>query len=371
MGPSPSADMVGSIIGVDGEEFKPRSILRKEAASAATAATARPQGGAQEEDSTYRLEIVWRNVLVFVYLHIAAVYGGYLMLTAAKWYTVAWAVWLHLYGGFGITGGAHRLWAHRSYKAKWPLRVIAAIAQTIAVQNDIFEWSRDHRVHHKFSETDADPHNARRGFFFAHVGWLLCKKHPEVKRRGAGVDVSDLLEDPVVVFQRKFYVPLVALFCFSLPALVPWYFWGESLKTAFFVASIFRYCLTLNVTWLVNSAAHLWGNHPYDKNINPAENISVAMLTWGEGWHNYHHTFPWDYKAAELGDYSLNLTTAGIDMFSRMGLAYDLKTVPEKMIRARVERTGDGSHPFCFEDSQFAKDSTDKELISDISSKEE
>jgi len=90
MGPSPSADMVGSIIGVDGEEFKPRSILRKEAASATTAATARPQGGAQEEDSTYRLEIVWRNVLVFVYLHIAAVYGGYLMLTAAKWYTVAW-----------------------------------------------------------------------------------------------------------------------------------------------------------------------------------------------------------------------------------------------------------------------------------------
>merc|ERR1712071_322796 len=133
----------GIIIGVDGEEFKPRSILRKEAASATTAATARPQGGAQEEDSTYRLEIVWRNVLVFVYLHIAAVYGGYLMLTAAKWYPVAWAVWLHLYGGFGITGGAHRLWAHRSYKAKWPLRVIAAIAQTIAVQNDIFEWSRD------------------------------------------------------------------------------------------------------------------------------------------------------------------------------------------------------------------------------------
>lgn len=70
-------------------------------------------------------------------------------------------------------------------------------------KNDIYEWSRDHRVHHKFSETDADPHNARRGFFFAHVGWLLCKKHPEVIRRGKTIDMSDVLQDPIVAFQRK------------------------------------------------------------------------------------------------------------------------------------------------------------------------
>ena len=76
----------------------------------------------------------------------------------------------------------------------------------LLLQNDIYEWSRDHRVHHKFSETDADPHNARRGFFFAHVGWLLCKKHPQVKERGKTVDMSDLLQDPIVVYQRK-YLP--------------------------------------------------------------------------------------------------------------------------------------------------------------------
>jgi len=261
MGQTPSADMVGSMIGVEEEDqFKPRPIMRK------------PIPEEKQEDSAskdpskeYRLEIVWRNVMVFVYLHVAAVYGLYLLVTVAKWPTVAFTVWLHLFGGFGITGGAHRLWAHRSYKAKWPLRVLAAIAQTVAVQNDIFEWSRDHRVHHKFSETNADPHNAKRGFFFAHVGWLLCKKHPEVKRRGVTVDVSDLLADPIVRFQRRFYLPLILLLCFALPAIVPWYFWGESLKTAFFCASIFRYILTLNVTWLVNSAAHIWGPHPYDK----------------------------------------------------------------------------------------------------------
>jgi len=286
----------------------------------------------------------------------AGVYGAYLMVTRASWYTIAWAAWLYLYGGFGITGGAHRLWAHRTYKAKWPLRVLAAIAQTVAGQNDIYEWSRDHRVHHKFSETDADPHNARRGFFFAHVGWLLCKKHRDVKRRGAAVDVSDLLQDPVVRFQRKFYVPLLVLCCFVLPALVPCYLWGESLQTAFFVASMFRYCWTLNATWLVNSAAHLWGNHPYDVHINPVENKCVSVLTWGEGWHNYHHTFPCDYKAAELGDYSLNVTTAVIDMFAALGLAYDLKTVSHNVIRARVQRTGDGTHPsFSMQDSHVTQ----------------
>ncbi|KAK4002430.1 hypothetical protein OUZ56_004258 [Daphnia magna] len=302
------------------------------------------------------VQIVWRNVLIFIYLHVAALYGFYLCFTAAKLPTLVWAFALFVFGGFGITGGAHRLWAHRCYKAKLPLRVFAAVGQTLALQNDIYEWSRDHRVHHKFSETDADPHNARRGFFFAHVGWLLCKKHPEVIRRGKTVDVSDLLQDPVVFYQRKFYIPLVLIFCFAMPTVVPWYYWGESLTTAFFVASIFRYVITLNVTWLVNSAAHMWGNHPYDKGINPAENRFVAFITSGEGWHNYHHVFPWDYKASELGKYSTNTTKAIIDFFAWLGLAYDLKSVPESIIRSRVQRTGDGTHPFTLEDSPHVFD---------------
>lgn len=124
--------------------------------------------------------IVWRNVAIMGYLHMAAVYGLYLCCTSASWKTSALAFILYIFGGLGITAGAHRLWAHRTYKAKFPLRIILGIFNTLAFQNDIYEWSRDHRVHHKFSETDADPHNATRGFFFSHVGWLLCKKHPHV-----------------------------------------------------------------------------------------------------------------------------------------------------------------------------------------------
>ncbi|EDW16357.1 acyl-CoA Delta-9 desaturase [Drosophila mojavensis] len=291
-----------------------------------------------------KLKLVWRNIIAFGYLHLAAVYGAWLIFTSAKWQTIVLAFALYVVSGLGITAGAHRLWAHRSYKAKWPLRVLLVIFNTVAFQDAAYHWARDHRVHHKYSETDADPHNATRGFFFSHIGWLLCKKHPEVKAKGKGVDLSDLRADPVLMFQKKHYFILMPLACFILPTVAPMYFWGESFVNAWFVATMFRWCFILNVTWLVNSAAHKFGGRPYDRFINPSENISVAMLAFGEGWHNYHHVFPWDYKTAEFGKYSLNLTTAFIDFFAKIGWAYDLKSVSPDIIKKRVKRTGDGTH---------------------------
>lgn len=268
--------------------------------------------------------------------------------------------------GLGITAGAHRLWAHRSYKATWQLRLLLTLFNTIAfevsncnlarnvqinvfflyvlfLQDAVMDWARDHRVHHKYSETDADPHNAKRGFFFSHVGWLLCRKHPDVKNKGKGIDLSDLEQDPIVYYQKKYYLILMPLIAFVIPTAIPPYFWNESIKVALFV-NLFRYAWTLNCTWLVNSAAHLFGHKPYDKFINPSENIGVSMLALGEGWHNYHHTFPWDYKTSELGKYSTNFTCIFIDFMAKIGWAYDLKTVPMDMIKKRVERTGDGTH---------------------------
>lgn len=240
-----------------------------------------------------KLKLVWRNIILFVYLHLAAVYGLWLMLTSAMWTTGIFAMALYTVSGLGITAGAHRLWAHRAYKAKWPLRVILCLFNTVAFQDCAIHWARDHRVHHKYSETDADPHNATRGFFFSHIGWLLCRKHPEVIRKGQQLDISDLTADPILRFQRKYYMILMPLFCFILPTLVPMYCWGETLKNAWFVATMFRYTFILNVTWLVNSAAHKWGGKPYDRYISPAENRGVAFFALGEGWHNYHHVFPW------------------------------------------------------------------------------
>lgn len=291
-----------------------------------------------------KMKLVWRNIIAFAYVHIAAIYGLWLMFTSAKWQTIIFAFSLYVASGLGITAGAHRLWAHRSYKAKWPLRVILIIFNTIAFQDAAYHWARDHRVHHKYSETDADPHNATRGFFFSHIGWLLCKKHPEVKAKGKGMDLSDLRTDAILMFQKKYYMLLMPIACFIVPTAIPMYFWNESFLNSWFVATMFRWCFILNVTWLVNSAAHKFGGKPYDKFISPSQNMSVALFAFGEGWHNYHHVFPWDYKTAELGDYSLNLTTAFIDFFAKIGWAYDLKTVSPAIIEKRVKRTGDGTH---------------------------
>ncbi|XP_066251252.1 acyl-CoA Delta-9 desaturase-like [Euwallacea similis] len=287
------------------------------------------------------LDIVWKNVVAFVILHAIAFYGLILVFTSAKWQTCLYACLLYQLGAFGITGGAHRLWSHRAYKAKWPLKLILVICQTLAHQNSVIEWSRDHRVHHKFQETDADPHNAKRGFFFSHMGWLMCKKHKEVKAKGKGIDMSDLYAEPLLRLQHKYFMFLMPSICFILPTLTPMIFWGETFVNSYSL-NIFRYVFCLHSTWLVNSAAHMWGSKPYDKYINPTENRFVSFFAIGEGWHNYHHTFPWDYKAAEFGRLNLSLTI--INLFSKIGWAYDLKTVSKEMIKTRVLRSGDGSH---------------------------
>jgi stearoyl-CoA desaturase (delta-9 desaturase) len=187
----------------------------------------------------YRIEIVWRNVLAMIVLHLAAIYSYYWgVLGIGKWQTIVWFWIIGFFSSLGVLAGSHRLWSHKSYKAKLPLRIILAFLQTLALQNDIYEWSRDHRVHHKYSETDADPHNAKRGFFFAHMGWLLCKKHPEVKEKGKSIDMSDLWADPVVRFQRRFYILLVILIWGVFPVAVPIYFFGEPLMLTIYGNSL-------------------------------------------------------------------------------------------------------------------------------------
>lgn len=102
----------------------------------------------------------------------------------------------------GVTAGAHRLWSHRSYKATMPLQILLMVFLSMANQRAT-HWVRDHRLHHKHSDTDADPHNATRGFLYSHIGWLFVRKHPEVKKRGKQINLSDLFNNPVLIFQHK------------------------------------------------------------------------------------------------------------------------------------------------------------------------
>ncbi|XP_047106150.1 acyl-CoA Delta-9 desaturase-like [Schistocerca piceifrons] len=298
-----------------------------------------------DKQPEYEWRIVWRNVVVFIYLHVATVYGLYLALTAAKWATVYWTVLVGWMATTGVQAGAHRLWAHRSYKAKLPLRLVLAVWNTIAFQNHIYEWVRDHRVHHKFTDTDADPHNSRRGFFFSHIGWLMVRKHPLVREKGRQLDMSDLRQDPVVMWQMRLYPVIMPLFCFVLPAWIPVALWGESGWVSWHLASVLRYTVSLNITWCINSVAHVFGHRPFDKSISATDSLAMGAFGLGEGWHNFHHTFPGDYKAAELGGGAVNATAAFIRLMAALGQAYDLQTVPAEALRARAARTGDGSHP--------------------------
>lgn len=283
--------------------------------------------------------VVWPNVAKFVVLHTLSLFGV-IALPFVKWQTWFFLALLSVISNLGVTAGPHRLWSHKSYKAKLPYRILIMLFNCLSFQNSIYVWVRDHRVHHKFSETDADPHNAKRGFFFAHMGWLMMKKHPEVIKKGSAIDMSDVEEDPVVMFQHKNYYLLGLIFSLIIPTVVPWYFWGESYWYSYLTCGILRYVKTLHDAWLVNSAAHFWGNRPYSKHINPAENWLVSITTVGEGWHNYHHTFPYDYAASEWGA-TINLTTCFIDFCAFLGLVYDRKQVSSAAIDRVRRRLGD------------------------------
>ncbi|XP_011054281.1 PREDICTED: acyl-CoA Delta(11) desaturase-like [Acromyrmex echinatior] len=290
----------------------------------------------------YKMELKWINIITISLLHLFFVYVFFTFKFFENLKTTAWIYGMIVIGGIGVTAGAHRLWTHKAYKAKWQLRIILVVLYASTGMNDIFEWVRDHRVHHKYTDTDADPHNSNRGFFFSHVGWLMMKKHPDVIRKGRHVDMSDIMADPIAAFSVKYFLILKVIFTFLLPVMLPVYGWNETWYRAFVSQVILRYVLLLNFIWCVNSVAHIWGSRPYDAHINPTENQWVSFVAAGEGSHNYHHVFPWDYKTSELCN---STTTDFINFFAKIGWAYDLKEPSQELVKIVVMKKGDGSHP--------------------------
>merc|ERR1712086_1126769 len=275
-----------------------------------------------------------------VFVHTTAALGLKALFTVDfMWQTLLWAYILWPISGLGITAGVHRLWSHRSYNANLGVRVFLMLCNSIANQGSIYHWARDHRVHHKFSETDSDPHNATRGFIFAHIGWLYVKKHPDVIAAGKKLKFDDLAADGAVMFQKKLD-PWFGLFmCFVLPALVAQYGWGETFMNGYWVAGCARYMMVLHFTWLVNSGAHLWGERPYDEASNPAENLWVSIAAIGEGWHNWHHKYPFDYAASEYGvAQQFNPTKLFIDTCAKFGWVTERKRATGIWNREKMKR---------------------------------
>nr|CAD7438738.1 unnamed protein product [Timema bartmani] len=223
-----------------------------------------PRPGAGPISRHFLTDIVWFNAIGFLLMHLAGVAGLYCVIAKARWFTTFWALALVVAGGEGVTIGAHRYYTHRSFKATWFLQLVFVVLQTIAGENCLYIWVRDHRQHHKYSDTNADPHNAKRGFFFSHIGWLMMRKHPDVIAKGKTIDLSDLESDFLVMAQKRWYNFFYVILAVMLPIGPPMAF-GESLSNSIFVCFFFRYIFQLNLTWLVNSAAHLYGTKPYHK----------------------------------------------------------------------------------------------------------
>ena len=291
-------------------------------------------------DMNYRHSYVWQLVVGHAALQVSGLIGIYTAIFHAKLATFIWATCVGLFSGQGITLGAHRCYTHKAYKVTKPIKILLFFLQTMAGQNSIFTWVRDHKLHHTYSDTDADPHNSKRGFFFCHMGWLMVKKHPLVIKKQKELDVSELLADKMMMFQYKYFLYLYFVLAVVFPVSVPMYFWNETLWSSFFVAYCLWYVIILHVTWITNSFAHLWGTKSYDKRIQATNNNIYWFFTFGDGWHNFHHAFPWDYRMSEVGKFG-GVGVLLLHFLAYAGLVYDLKTASPNIIHEHMKKHGD------------------------------
>jgi len=244
--------------------------------------------------------------------------------TYAYFYDYSWVDWalfgiLYLVSGLGITVGYHRLITHRSFSCPDWVKRILLVAGGWALQNSALVWARDHIRHHARCDQEEDPYNAMRGFWFSHCGWLLMKD-PNRNDKFA----TRLLQDPVVMWQHRNYVPIIVS-GLLLPFVVG--FAANGLVGGigcFLLAGVGRTFFVLNSTFCINSVCHLWGNQPYGHQDSSRDSWWVSLVTFGEGYHNYHHTYQTDYRNGPLW-YNFDPSKWLIYILYLFGLAYALR----------------------------------------------
>ncbi|KAJ8508620.1 hypothetical protein ONZ45_g9109 [Pleurotus djamor] len=270
-------------------------------------------------------EINWISVLLLTIPPLIGVFGA--ATTPLRRETFWFAVFYYFVTGLGITAGYHRLWAHRSYNASLPLQYALALAGIGACQGSIKWWSRGHRAHHRYTDTELDPYNAHKGFFYSHIGWMLIK--PRIKPGVA--DVSDLSKSAVVRWQHRHYIKLLLTMGFVVPTIIPWIGWGD-LRGGFIYSAVLRLVFVHHSTFCVNSLAHWLGESSFDDKHTPRDHLITALVTVGEGYHNFHHQFPMDYRNA-IKWYQYDPTKWFIWCMKQVGLASHLKTFPDNEVR--------------------------------------
>ena len=272
----------------------------------------------------------WVTAVVMTATPLAAIiivpwYGFTHGFSLTAWLIALACLWA---GGISITAGYHRLWAHRAYGAHWSVRLFFMLFGAMSLQNSILTWASQHRTHHRFvDDWDQDPYSAKRGFWFSHMGWIL-RNYPS--GRDDFTNAKDLERDPMVMFQHRFYLPLALFMNIGFPLLLGWAVgdvWG-----VFLLAGLLRLVVNHHFTWFINSLAHMWGSQPYTDENTARDNGWLALLTYGEGYHNYHHIFQNDYRNG-VKWWQWDPTKWLIAGLSYLKLATNLKRVPDVQIQ--------------------------------------
>ncbi|KAI0058133.1 delta9-fatty acid desaturase [Artomyces pyxidatus] len=274
--------------------------------------------------SNWWRELSYLNIIVIGFPHVVALHG--IFTTRLRWETATFAIAYYFFTGLGITAGYHRFWAHRSYNASKPLQYMLALAGSGAGQGAIKWWARGHRAHHRYTDTDLDPYGAQNGFWWSHIGWLVIKP----RRKPGTADASDLSKSAVVRWQHRYYVWLLLLMGMVVPTVACGLLWGDW-RGGYVYAAAARMCFVHHSTFCVNSLAHFLGETPFDDKHTPRDHFLTALVTVGEGYHNFHHQFPMDYRNA-IKWYQYDPTKWFIWVCSKVGLASHLKTFPDNEV---------------------------------------
>ncbi|GBC07273.1 hypothetical protein RclHR1_07350006 [Rhizophagus clarus] len=279
--------------------------------------------------SNWYKHIDWLHTPLLIGIPTIGLYGAFT--TKLTTYTAIWSVIYYFITGLGITAGYHRLWSHRSYKASRPLEIFLIFASSGAVQGSIRWWSRNHRAHHRYTDTNKDPYCANKGLIYSHIGWMVLKQNPNEIGRA---DISDLNADPLIVLQHKHYGLFAIVMGFVLPTIVAGLGWGDYWG-GFYYAALLRLTFVHHATFCVNSLAHYLGNHTFDDRRSPRDHFITALLSLGEGYHNFHHEFPSDYRNA-IEFYQYDPTKWLIKALSYVGITHHLKRFPDNEIKKGI-----------------------------------
>lgn len=278
-----------------------------------------------------------------------------LTVVGVPWYALTFGLhplhWVIFGVGFVLTGmsitvGYHRLFTHRAYSARWPVRLFTLLFGAAAFQMSALQWSSEHRYHHKYEDEDGDPHDPHgihHGFFWAHMGWLFVHVDPALDMD----NVDDLRRDPLVMWQHRNYLAVSIAVGFLLPmalatVVTTWLggVWWVGLLGGFLVGACARIVAVHHITWFINSLAHTIGRRPYDSTSSSRDSPLLALITFGEGYHNYHHAFQTDYRNG-VRAWQFDPSKWVIWTLSKMGLAHGLRRIPAETIRmARIREKG-------------------------------